>query len=166
MKSYIRVLVILTALIMTCACESMYDFLNGVRTLKAPTTCLVDGVRFSSSPEKIPLQDWPVAYLRTYKNSIKFEYSRVLTAAKSYVTLDINMKVDDKFEIGKEYECTGSITLPESNYFVTEGWIKFLDYYGDANISAVFEFSAQTDTGTIVHVTEGTIDELPVEHVD
>ena len=172
MKSYIKVIVVATALIMICGCEGLRDFLNGVRTLDAPTTCLVDGVRFSASPEKIPLQDWPVAYLRTYNKTVQFEYSRDLIGTKTYVTLDIDMKVDEEFEIGKEYECAGSIILSKTKYVATEGWIKFLDYNGvdeystSAYISAVFEFTAQSENGDIVQVTEGTIDELLVEHID
>lgn len=169
MKSYIRILVIATSLFMLCSCEVAKMFF-GPWTLDAPTTCLIDGIRFSSSPEEIPRQFWPGTDLQTTENSFSIRYSRDLKSADSSATLVIDLKIDEVFEICKEYECTGSITLEGTKYAMTEGWIMFRDYNSDAQsaanscISAAFEFSAQSESGDIVQITEGTFEELWVNH--
>lgn len=169
MKSYIRILVVATSLFMLCSCE-LGKLFFGPWTLNAPTTCLIDGVRFSSSPEDIPRQNWPGTDLYTNKNSFKIRYSRDLKSVDSDATLVIDLMIDEIFEIGKEYECAGSITLAETKYVITGGRIKFRDYNSDEHsaadscISAVFEFSAQSESGDVVQITEGTFEELWVNH--
>ena len=169
MKSYIRILVAATALIMLCSCD-LYEMIWGPWTLDAPTTCLIEGVRFSSSPEEISRPMWPITSLKTTENSFNISYSRNLKSADSSATLVIDLKIDEVFEIGKKYECTGSITVKETEYVMTEGWIKFRDYNGNKDsttesyISAVFEFSAQSESGDVVQVTEGTFEELCINH--
>jgi hypothetical protein len=84
--------------------------------------------------------------------------------------LVIDLKIDEVFEIDKKYECSGAITIGETKYVMTGGWIKFRDYYSNGNsaansyISAAFEFSAESEDGDIVEVTEGTFEELWVNH--
>ena len=167
--TFIRLIVVTIVLFMLCSCE-LVDSVLGPRTLEAPTTCLIDGVRFSSSPEEIPLQYWPGTVLKTTENSFNIMYSRTLKSADSSVTLVVDLNIDEAFEIGKEYECSGSITLAETKYAMTEGRIMFRDYYRneqsvtDSCISAVFEFFAQSESGDVVEVTEGTFEELWVKH--
>lgn len=169
MKSFIRILVIITALFALSSCEVAKIFL-GPWTLDAPTTCLIDGVRFSSSPEEMPRQFWPGTYLHTTENSFNIKYSRDLKSADSCAKLIIDLKIDEVFEIGKEYECTGSITLSGTKYLMTEGWIVFRDYNSNESsvanscISAAFEFWTQSENGDIIKVTEGTFEELWVKH--
>ena len=169
MKSYNILLVIVTAFFMLCSCEVVEMFF-GPWTLDAPTTCLINGVRFSSSPEEIPRQNWPGTCLQTTESSFSIKYSRGLKSDDASARLVIDLKIDEVFEIDKMYECSGAITVGETKYVMTRGWIKFRDYYSNGNsaansyISAAFEFSAESEDGDIVEVTEGTFEELWVNH--
>ena len=169
MKTYIRLLALAAALIMTCSCN-VVDWFFGPWTLDAPTTCLVDGVRFTSSPEELPRENWPGINLHTGKDWFKFYYSRELKSSDLYAELLLDACVGEAFEIDKEYKCAFEITLSGRDYISTKGTLKFLDYNGDPNsgnvsyVSGVFKFSAETEHGHMVEVAQGTFEEVPVNH--
>ena len=169
MKTYNRLLALAAALIMTCSCN-VVDWFFGPWTLDAPTTCLVDGVRFTSSPEELPRENWPGINLHTGKDWFKFYYSRELKSSDLYAELLFDACVGEAFEIDKEYKCAFWITLSGRDYITTKGTLKFLDYNGDPNsgnvsyVSGVFKFSAETEHGHMVEVAQGTFEEVPVKH--
>lgn len=169
MKTYNRLLALAAALIMTCSCN-VVDWFFGPWTLDAPTTCLVDGVRFTSSPEELPRENWPGINLHTGKDWFKFYYSRELKSSDLYAELLLDACVGEAFEIDKEYKCAFWITLSGRDYITTKGTLKFLDYNGDPNsgnvsyVSGVFKFTAETEHGHMVEVAQGTFEEVPVNH--
>ena len=169
MKTYNRLLALAAALIMTCSCN-VVDWFFGPWTLDAPTTCLVDGVRFTSSPEELPRENWPGINLHTGKDWFKFYYSRELKSSDLYAELLLDACVGEAFEIDTEYKCAFWITLSGRDYITTKGTLKFLDYNGDPNsgnvsyVSGVFKFTAETEHGHMVEVAQGTFEEVPVNH--
>lgn len=169
MKTYNRLLALAAALIMTCSCN-VVDWFFGPWTLDAPTTCLVDGLRFTSSPEELPRENWPGINLHTGKDWFKFYYSRELKSSDLYAELLLDACVGEAFEIDKEYKCAFWITLSGRDYITTKGTLKFLDYNGDPNsgnvsyVSGVFKFTAETEHGHMVEVAQGTFEEVPVNH--
>lgn len=142
----------------------------GPRTLYAPTTCLVDGVLYKSSPTHVSYHDWPGNWLGLYDNGFHFDYRRCLDSSEQTAELYFKVEQDVVFEIGVAFSATGYIYLSGQKYEFTEGWVKFLDYRGTAEsyetsyISGAFEFTAQNENGDIAKVTEGTFDELPVTY--
>ena len=169
MKTYNRLLALAAALIMTCSCN-VVDWLFGPWTLDAPTTCLVDGVRFTSSPEELPRQNWPGINLHTGEDWFEFYYSRELKSSDLNAELILKVGVEEALEIGKEYKCACWMILSGKEYSTAKGALKFLDYNGDPGngnvsyVSGVFEFSAETELGHMVEVTQGTFEEVPVNH--
>lgn len=170
MRRFFKLLICSVFVLLMNACNIL-DALLGPFTLDAPTSCLVNGVRYESSQEAVPRAYWPPTGFGLGDDFFYMEYQRDLKSSSSEVTLLIVMKSEESFQLSKEYPVEGSIYTDQKKYTITEGWGKFLDYRGNGSstsrsyLSGVFEFSASSEDGDIVHVEEGTFDELPVEIV-
>ena len=167
MRRFFKLFICSVFVLLMNACNIL-DALLGPFTLDAPTSCLVNGVRYESSPESVPRAYWPPADLGLGDDFFYMEYQRDLKSSDSEVSLFIVLKSVESFQLSKEYPVEGCVCIDQKQYTLTEGWGKFLDYRGDGSstatsyVSGVFEFSASSEDGDIVYVEEGTFDELPV----
>lgn len=168
MKTLSKLLLFIGLTVTLSGCEIAKIF--GPFTLDAPTMCLVDDVCYKSSPESIGRAYWPGQGLGVTDNAFMFHYQRTLKSSEGTAVLYLSVEQDVAFEIGAEFSATGAIYLSEQKYEFTDGWVKFLDYRGTAEsyetsyISGAFEFTAQSENGDILKITEGTFDELPVTY--
>ena len=168
MKTLGKSIMILMIMLMSSGCEIAKIF--GPFTLDAPTMCLIDHVCYKSSPESVGRPYWPGQFLSVSDNAFHFEYQRDLASSKDTAVLFISLREDVAFELGVEFPATGAIYLSDQEYEFTEGWVKFLDYRGNAvfgdtsYLSGAFEFTAHSKNGEILKVEEGTFDELPVKY--
>lgn len=168
MKNLSKFLLFLSVTVILSGCEIAKIF--GPYTLDAPTMCIVGDVCYKSSPESFGRAYWPPYGLGVSDNAFVFDYHRTLKSSEGTAVLHLMVEQDAPFEIGVEFPATGSIYLSEQKYEFTGGWVKFMDYRGNAQshetsyISGAFEFTAQSETGDVVNIAEGTFDELPVSY--
>lgn len=169
MKILTKFLIFIGLVVTLSGCEIAKIF--GPYTLDAPTMCLVDDVCYKSSPESLGRAYLPPYGLIITDKAFGFDYRRDLDSSNGTAQLFFKVEQDVTFEIGKEYPAAGFIYLSEEKYEFTDGWVKFLDYRGTAQsyqtsyLSGAFEFTAQSENGDTIKITEGTFDEVPVTYL-
>lgn len=168
MKVLCKFLLFLGLMVISNGCEIAQIF--GPYSLDAPTICLVDDLCYKSSPESVGRTYWPGQILSVTDNSFRFDYERTLKSSEGTAILYLSLEQEVSFEIGVEFPATGAIYLSDQKYEFTDGWVKFLDYRGNAEssetsyLSGAFEFTAQSENGDVIEITDGTFDELPVTY--